>query len=239
MELNLICHLHCIVGVIINCDLLFILVGIYLYSVTANKILTNFKKKCSALTILFVSLTLHMSPTVRELMHIIPHNLLSDERVWAHPCCTRIPLGQEQVPHDEFVRGLDRRLLVNYGCWVVVFVWCKYLTILYRTPLYIKDVTFVFVPWSHHMCETWSEHTFDSRPGLPLKSGCDRSGIRGILTVGHNLDRTGQPYLLTFCTLILYKLTLIFSHLLVLYSNYSYLSSSKDKSGFHTLKSCT
>jgi hypothetical protein len=26
-----------------------------------------------------VSLTLHMSPTVSELMHIIPHNLLSDE----------------------------------------------------------------------------------------------------------------------------------------------------------------
>jgi hypothetical protein len=36
---------------------------------------------------------------------------------------------------------------VNYGCWVVVFVWCNYLTILYRTSLYINDVTFVSVPW--------------------------------------------------------------------------------------------
>jgi hypothetical protein len=26
-------------------------------------------------------LTLHMSPTISELMHIIPHNLLSDERM--------------------------------------------------------------------------------------------------------------------------------------------------------------
>jgi hypothetical protein len=26
-----------------------------------------------------------------------------------------------------------------------------------------------------------------------LKPGCDRSGIRGMLTVGQNLDRTGQP----------------------------------------------
>jgi hypothetical protein len=43
MELNLICHMNCIVGVIINCDLLFVWVGIYLYIVTANKILTNFK----------------------------------------------------------------------------------------------------------------------------------------------------------------------------------------------------
>jgi hypothetical protein len=31
------------VGVIINYDILFILVGIYLYLVIANKILTNFK----------------------------------------------------------------------------------------------------------------------------------------------------------------------------------------------------
>jgi hypothetical protein len=30
-------------SVIINCDLLFICVGIYLYLVIANKILTNFK----------------------------------------------------------------------------------------------------------------------------------------------------------------------------------------------------
>jgi hypothetical protein len=35
--------MHCIVGVIINCDLLFHWVGIYLYLVTNNKILTNFK----------------------------------------------------------------------------------------------------------------------------------------------------------------------------------------------------
>jgi hypothetical protein len=40
------------------------------------------------------------------------------------------PLGQEQVPqdekhegcHDEFVRGLGRRLLVNYGCSILVFI---------------------------------------------------------------------------------------------------------------------
>jgi hypothetical protein len=43
MELNLICHSHCIVGVVINLDILLIWVGIYLYLVTANKILTIFK----------------------------------------------------------------------------------------------------------------------------------------------------------------------------------------------------
>jgi hypothetical protein len=43
MELNLICDMHCIVGFITNCDLLFNWVGIYLYLVTTNKTLTNFK----------------------------------------------------------------------------------------------------------------------------------------------------------------------------------------------------
>jgi hypothetical protein len=35
--------MHCIMGVVINFDLLLIWVGIYLYLVTANKFLTNFK----------------------------------------------------------------------------------------------------------------------------------------------------------------------------------------------------
>jgi hypothetical protein len=39
--------MHCIVGVIINCDLLFIWVDLYLYLVTANKNLTNFKAMLS------------------------------------------------------------------------------------------------------------------------------------------------------------------------------------------------
>jgi hypothetical protein len=54
------------------------------------------------------------------------------------------PPGQEQVPldearegcRDEFVSGLGRRLPVNYGCWIVVFVWYNYLSILYSTQLY-------------------------------------------------------------------------------------------------------
>jgi hypothetical protein len=35
--------MHCIVGGIVNFDLLFIWLGLYLYLVTANKILNNFK----------------------------------------------------------------------------------------------------------------------------------------------------------------------------------------------------
>jgi hypothetical protein len=34
-------------------------------------------------------------------MHIIPHNLLSDEHVWAHPCYLTPPTGEEQVVEEE------------------------------------------------------------------------------------------------------------------------------------------
>jgi hypothetical protein len=82
----------------------------------------------------------------------------------------------------------------------------------------------------------------------PLKPGCDRSGIRGMLTIGRNLNRNGQTltYLSYFDCFYTYldhvspstvqlwltlplllwffsKLILIPSHLFLLYSDYSYL----------------
>jgi hypothetical protein len=46
------------------------------------------------------------------------------------------------------------------------------------------------------VCVVLLWRTYETHPGLPLKSGCDRSGIIGMLTVGRNLDRTRQnPYL--------------------------------------------
>jgi hypothetical protein len=64
------------------------------------------------------------------------------------------PPDQGQVPqdeahkecYDEFVSGLGHRVLDNFGCWIVVFVLCNYLIILYRILLYINDVTFIYVP---------------------------------------------------------------------------------------------
>jgi hypothetical protein len=50
-------------------------------------------------------LTFTWTPTFGDFMHIIPHNLLSDELVWAHPCYLTPPIGEEQVvqeePHNE------------------------------------------------------------------------------------------------------------------------------------------
>jgi hypothetical protein len=56
----------------------------------------------------------------------------------------------------------------------------------------------------------------------PLKPWCDRSGIRVMLTVGRNLDRTGQPLSTYLCYSDSF-LFLIFSHLFPLHSDYSYL----------------
>jgi hypothetical protein len=135
----------------------------------------------------------HYSPQLVEWWTYVSSPLL-----YSHPPRSRIGTtgwGTREGCCDEFMSGLDRRLRVNFGCWIVAFVWCNYLSILYRTPLYINDVTFVFVPWVI-ICVRLNPSTLgdDSRPGLvPLKPRCDRSGIRGMLTVGQNLDRTGQP----------------------------------------------
>jgi hypothetical protein len=34
-------------------------------------------------------------------MHIIPHDLLSYERMWAHSCCRTPPTGEEHVAEEE------------------------------------------------------------------------------------------------------------------------------------------
>jgi hypothetical protein len=53
--------MHCIEGVVITFVLLLNWVGIYLYSVIANKILTNFKSNAQLQPSSLVSLTLHVS----------------------------------------------------------------------------------------------------------------------------------------------------------------------------------
>ena len=40
-------------------------------------------------------------------------------------------------------------------------------------------------------CLLW--RMYEMHPALFFKTGCYRSGIRGMLTVGRNLDRKGQP----------------------------------------------
>jgi hypothetical protein len=84
------------------------------------------------------------------------------------------------------VRDLGRRLPINFGVagslsryGVIFYLFCTELL------LYSKDVIFVFVPL-FIICVRLGPSTPGefSRPGFgPLKPGCDRSGIRAVLTV--------------------------------------------------------
>jgi hypothetical protein len=158
--------------------------------------------------------------------------------------------------------------------------WCLQLTFL-RQGWILDPVIFNFYFVRLPLCNKYSDYivTFISIHSViiyvaffgacmrctrlcPLKPGVTEVVSEEMLTVGRNLDRTGQPlptYLtlillyfswsslifycstlinLTFVTLILSKLVLIFSHLFPLYSDYSYLFFLKTNVDFTPLKSC-
>jgi hypothetical protein len=72
MELNSICHMHCIAGDVVTSVLLFNWVGIYLYLVIANKILTNFKSNAQLQPSSLVSLTLRELPPLASSCTLFP-----------------------------------------------------------------------------------------------------------------------------------------------------------------------
>jgi hypothetical protein len=71
--------MHCIAGVLITFVLLLNWVGIYLYLVIANKILTNFKSNAQLQPSPLVRLILHMSSHLWRVHAHYSHNLLSIE----------------------------------------------------------------------------------------------------------------------------------------------------------------
>jgi hypothetical protein len=103
MELKFNFVIYICMGLFINFVLSFLLrFGIYLHLVTANKILTNYLKAMLSFNPgCWLALHITWTPTFGEFVQIIPHNLLSDEHVWAHPCCLTPPTGEEQVVQVE------------------------------------------------------------------------------------------------------------------------------------------
>jgi hypothetical protein len=121
--------------------------GIYLHLVIANKILTNFKSKCSALTILFGKpYTSHELPPLVSSCHIIPHNLLSDEHVWAHSCCL--------TPPHEKIRWFKRSHISRSSFWSR---WCLLVDLRQGWSLvrFIFIIYFVCLP----LCNKNSDYT--------------------------------------------------------------------------------
>ena len=143
-NLNSICHMHCIAGEFVTFVLLLNWVGIYLYLVMANKILTNFKSNAQLQPSSLVSLTLHVSSHLwRVHAHYSPQLV---ER-WTYVSSLLL----SHTPHR------SRTGTAGWGAWrmlrwvrersrssspsqlwlqrIVFFVWCNYLAILYRTPI--------------------------------------------------------------------------------------------------------
>jgi hypothetical protein len=102
---------------------------------------------------------------------------------------------------DVFVRDLGRRLPFNFGLfyrcllsmYLFIYLFCIELL------LYSKDVKFVSVPWFIICVRLGPAHLVIMFVPRSLKPGCDRSGIRGMLTVRRNLDRTGQHLFTYLC----------------------------------------
>jgi hypothetical protein len=131
--------------------LLFLLlnwVGIYLYLVIANKILTNFKSNAQLQPYSLVSLTPHMSSHLwRVHAHYSPQlveqwTYVSSLLLFSHPHRSRTGTAGW---------GAWRMLWRAHSCWIVASLWCHFLFI-------ICDICFCTT--IHHMCETWSQHTW-------------------------------------------------------------------------------
>jgi hypothetical protein len=156
MELNSICHLHRI-AIIYYFVLLLNWVGIYLYLVIANKLLTNFKSNAHLQPSSLVSLTLHMNS---HLWRVHAHYSPQLVEQWMYVSSLLL----SHTPPDRSRTGTT-----GWGAWRMLWrvrersrssspsqLWVAeslspYDVIIYllytELLLYSIDVTFVFVPW--------------------------------------------------------------------------------------------
>jgi hypothetical protein len=146
---------------------------------------------------LLISLTHHMNSHLWWVhAHWFPHNLLSYDHVWAHPCCLTPPhrrrtggLGgatQQWVWSD--LGGVSQLTYWRQGWSLVCFIFIFYFVI--RLPLYNKylDVIVTFISIHFVIIYVVFFGACMRRTRLcPLKPGCDKSGIRG------NIDCRTKP----------------------------------------------
>jgi hypothetical protein len=136
---------------------------------------------------LFCWSTLHFTwtSTFGEFMHISPHNLLSYERMWAHPCYLTPP---PQEKNRWFKWSHTSRSSIRSGWRLPVDFLAPridfrsfYFFYFVRLPLCNKysdycDIYFYTLCY-YICCLLW--RMYEMHPALSLKTGCDRSGIRG------------------------------------------------------------
>jgi hypothetical protein len=120
------------------------------------------------------------TPTFAEFMHIIPHNLLGNEHVWAHPCWLTPPhkrrTGGSRGVTQRGVRlglgGVSQLTLWRQGWTLVHFIFIFYFVRLPLCNKYSDDiVTFISIQCYYMCCLLW--RIYEMHPALSLKSGCD------------------------------------------------------------------
>jgi hypothetical protein len=133
--------------------LLYLRFGICLHLVTANKILTNYLKAMLSFNPChWLALHITWTPTFVSSCPLVPHNLLSYDHVWAHPCCLTPP----QEKNRWFRRSHKARSLIwswwRFPSWLLrqgailsLFIFIFYFVI--RLPLCNKycDVIVTFI----------------------------------------------------------------------------------------------
>jgi hypothetical protein len=148
--------MHCIAGDVVTFVLLLNWVGIYLYLVIANKILTNFKSNAQLQPSPLVSLTLHVSS---HLWRVHAHYYPQLVELWTYVSSLLL----SHTPHR------SRTGTIGWGAWRMLWrvrersrssspsqLWVTGPLSLYNVIIYLfctelllcsKDVTFDLVPW--------------------------------------------------------------------------------------------
>jgi hypothetical protein len=147
-----------------------------------------------------ISLTLHELLPLVSSCHIIPHNLLSDEHVWAHPCCLTPPHrrrtgGSSGATHRgvQFDLGGVSQLTFWRQGWILDPV--MFILYFVRLPLCIKYSDYIMTFISIHsviIYVVFFGACMRCTRLVSLKPGVTEVVSEEMLTVGRNLDRDGQ-----------------------------------------------
>jgi hypothetical protein len=147
------------------------------------------------------------TPTFGEFMHIIPHNLLSDEHVWAHPFCLT-PLHRRRTGSSRGATqrgvwldlgGVYQSTLWRQGWTLVRFMFIFYFVRLLLCNKYSDDiVTFISIH-SVIICVFFFVAYMRCTWLCPLNPRVTEVVSEEMLRVGRNLDRIGQPLLTYLC----------------------------------------
>jgi hypothetical protein len=153
------------------------------------------------------------TPTFGEFIHIIPHNLLSDEHVWDHPCCLTPPQEKNRwFKRSHASRSSIRsrwRLRVDFLAPRMDLVRSIFIFYFVRLPLCNKYsnyiVTFTSIQ-SVIIYVVFFGACMRCTRLCPLNPGVTEVVSEEMLTVGRNLDRNGHtltylPYSYSFLNL--------------------------------------